>query len=414
MNSLACDRGRMQWRPRFVLETAVVLLCGSACLGAEKSETAAGPKEPGRKLFCVPTVKWLPDPVPVAGARAKTEAEMKPYTEVIPGSDVKFDVVPIAGGKFLMGSPQGEKDRKEDEGPQHEVVIEPFWMGKHEVTWDEVDLWFFIDQQQRELRRKESGAQPSKRDKLFDALTLPSYHPIHDPTFEMGREGYPAICLTQLSAKIYCKWLSAKTGRYYRLPTEAEWEYACRAGTTTAYSFGDDPKDLDQYAWHFDNSDDRYHKVGTKKPNRWGLHDVHGNVSEWVLDQYRPDFYGTLAGKPVKGPLAVPAALFPRVVRGGCWDDDRDRLRSAARDASREAWQAEDPQIPKSLWLLTEVNSPGFRVVRPLRLPTEEECKRYEPVVEDFSGLAYRESSADVQEGVAVDFPGEDVKKKQP
>jgi len=197
----------------------------------------------------------------------------------------------------------------------------------------------------------------------------------------MGKEGYPAICMSQLAARAYCKWLSAKTGRYYRLPTEAEWEYACRAGTTTAYSFGDDPDKLDDYGWYFDNSEDTegYHKVGQMKPNPWGLYDMHGNACEWVLDQYFADYYKQFAGKTARRPLAVPAERDPRVARGGCWDDDPEKLRSAARFPSHRDWRMQDPQIPNSIWYNTEVYCPGIRLVRPLAVPDEEEAKLYEP-----------------------------------
>ena len=303
------------------------------------------------------------------------ESEMKAYTESISGSEESFDLLPIPGGKFTMGSPDGEADRKDDEGPQHEVTIEPFWMGKCEVTWNEYELWGMgLDQQRRALQNIES----TERDELVDSITRPT-KPYSDMTYGMGRDGYPAICMSQLAARLYCKWLSAKTGRFYRLPTEAEWEYACRAGTTTAYSFGDDPDQLDEYGWCFDNSEDGYQKVGKRKPNPWGLHDMHGNVSEWVLDQYVSDYYQPLAGKTTANPLAPATTLYPRVARGGCWDDDPDGLRSAARISSNKNWRMQDPQIPQSIWYNTEIFCPGFRVVRPLRLPTAEEAELYEP-----------------------------------
>ena len=170
---------------------------------------------------------------------------------------------------------------------------------------------------------------PNEWDKTADALAIPT-KPYADMTFGMGKEGYPAVCMTQFAAKMYCKWLSAKTGRYYRLPTEAEWEYACRAGTTTAYSFGDDPAKLGDYAWFEGNSDEKYHKVGQKKPNPWGLYDMHGNVAEWCLDQYVADRYKQLrADKAVDNPLVPVTKAYPQVVRGGAWTDEAPLLRSA-------------------------------------------------------------------------------------
>ena len=302
--------------------------------------------------------------------------EMKPYTELIHGTEVKVPMLPISGGTLLMGSPGNEPGRNSDEGPQHLVSVEPFWIGKYEVTWDEYELYMLsLDI----ARRKFIGEKPNRLDLLADAITRPTA-PYTDMTFGMGKEGYPAICMTQLAAKKYCEWLSAKTGRYYRLPTEAEWEYACRAGTTTAYSFGDDPEQLDQYAWYFDNGEDKYHKVGLKKPNPWGLYDIHGNVAEWCLDQYIPNFYsGVPADRAVKMPLAMPSKLYPRVVRGGSWDDDPEMLRSAARRGSDREWKVQDPQLPQSQWYHTDALFVGFRVVRPLREPTAEEKKKFAP-----------------------------------
>lgn len=357
--------------------------------GGAGSNSAAGAAEvevvEGMDFVNVPAPAFMPEAVPLPEAEAQTEADMKPYTETIPGTEVKFEMVPIRGGKFLMGSPESEPGRKPDEGPQHEVVVDPFWMGKYEVTWQEYELWAMkLDMERRRALKQE--AQP--QDKIADAVAMPT-PPYSDMTFGMGKDGYPAICMTQFAAKMYCKWLSAKTGRYYRLPTEAEWEYACRAGTTTAYSFGDDASALGEYGWYFDNSDDKYHKVGQKKPNPWGLYDMHGNVAEWVLDQHVPNFYAQLAGKPVENPLALATTIYPRVVRGGSWDSDAEQLRSAARIGSTPDWKMQDPQIPQSVWYLTDANFVGFRVVRPLRKPTAEEAKKYE--VDEAQLRDYRE-----------------------
>ncbi len=305
--------------------------------------------------------------LPVPAAVAATESEMKPYAEPLEHTDQQIEMVPIRGGTFLMGSPESEADRNEDEGPQREVKVSPFWIGKYEITWDQYDAWSEeIDQ----LRRKMLSIKPNARDVIVDGVSKPT-EPYTDMSFGMGKGEYPAICMTQHAARTFCKWLSAKTGRYYRLPTEAEWEYACRAGTTTAYSFGDDPNELEDHAWFFDNSDDTYQEVGQKKPNPWGLFDMHGNVAEWVLDQYDESYYGQ--ENNTLDPLSVPSRLYPRVVRGGGWDDDPDMLRSAVREGSSDEWKKQDPQIPRSIWYHTDALGVGFRVVRPLVDPSDQE-----------------------------------------
>ncbi|EMI19223.1 Formylglycine-generating sulfatase enzyme [Rhodopirellula maiorica SM1] len=303
----------------------------------------------------------------VPNAVAATEAEMKPYAEPIEHTELAIEMVPIQGGTFTMGTPESEADRNEDEGPQHEVTVDPFWMGKYEITWDQYDVW---SEQMDQRRRTMLSIPATPRDELVDGISKPT-EPYTDMSFGMGKERYPAISMTQHAARTFCKWLSAKTGRYYRLPTEAEWEYAARAGTETAYSFGDDPEQLDDYAWYFDNSDDAYHEVGQKKPNPWGLYDMHGNVAEWVLDQYVDNFYSQ--HPKIKNPLAIPSTLYPRIVRGGGWDDDPDMLRSGVREGSSEEWKEQDPQLPQSIWYLTDAQGVGFRVVRPLIEPTADE-----------------------------------------
>ena len=302
----------------------------------------------------------------------KTEAEMKVYTNSIPGAPVKYAMVPIRSGEFAMGSPDNEPGRKPDEGPQHKVKISAFWMGQCEVTWNEFELFMFPDE---EHKFKENYKTDPYADKVSDAVSRPT-KPYVEMSFGMGRDGYPAISMTQHAANKYCEWLSAKTGHFYRLPTEAEWEYACRAGTTTAYSFGDDASKLGDYAWFEGNSDFKYQKVGRKKPNPWGLYDMHGNVAEWCLDQYEPN-YSRFASGPATDPLVRSAKPYPQVVRGGAWSDEAELLRSAARRASEKGWKAQDPQLPKSIWYHTDAQFLGFRLVRPLQVPSPEEMLKY-------------------------------------
>ena len=294
------------------------------------------------------------------------------YTQQLPGTAETVSMVFIPGGTFVMGSRPSEEGHLADEAPQHQVNIAPFWMAEFEITWDLYTLFMerTIDTYQKERpRAKEVNLDV---DAVSSATT-----PYLDLSFGMGTDGYPAINMTQHAASKFCEWLSAMTGNFYRLPTEAEWEYACRAGTTTAYSFGESTDNLSEYAWFKDNSKAGYHKVGQKKPNPWGLYDMHGNVAEWTLDAYDMTTYRKRKKKNNDNPFVYPTKTYPRVVRGGSWMDGPDRLRSAARRGSSKKWKQRDPQIPKSLWWHTDAPFVGFRVVRPLETPTLEEQKKY-------------------------------------
>lgn len=306
---------------------------------------------------------------------AQQKADFEAYTETIPGSEISFEMIPIEGGEYLMGSAESDANHQEDEGPQVEVKIDPFWMASKETTWDMFEIFVFQEQEKR--LAMESGGLESANIPSVDAVSRPT-PPYLDMSFGMGKYGYPAICMTQYSAQMFCKWLSAKTGVFYRLPTEAEWEYACRAGTSTAYSFGDDVAQLDEYGWHYGNTNGGYEKVGTKKPNPWGLYDMHGNVSEWTLDQYDAEFYASLEDG-VAVPYNPPTKLYPRTVRGGSWDDDPEMLRSATRIPSNPRWKQQDPQIPKSDWWHTDARFVGFRVIRPLNPPSAEQIEAFWP-----------------------------------
>ena len=177
----------------------------------------------------------------------------------------------IPAGEFMMGSPESVDDADDRAKPQHKVrITKPFHLGVHEVTQAEYE--------------KVMGKNPSN--------------------FKGARN--PVEQVSWKDAVEFCKRLTAKESMTYRLPTEAEWEYAYRAGTTTRYSFGDDPASLGEYAWYGDNSEKKTHPVGEKKPNTWGLHDMHGNVWEWCADWYDRDYY---ADSPADDPLGPEAGL---------------------------------------------------------------------------------------------------------
>jgi formylglycine-generating enzyme required for sulfatase activity len=313
----------------------------------------------------VTALLWQGTATPPANAQAADywkveELKHKGYVETIPGSKVKFDMVAIPGGSFVMGSPASEAGREADEGPQHPVKVRPFWMGKCEVTWDEFDLFWKKD-------KLPLPPKPTPGDKEADAITRPTPTYV-DETYGHPREGHPVMCMSHHCAMEYCRWLSAKTGKVYRLPTEAEWEWAARAGTKTAYYFGADPAKLADYAWYAKNSGDSLHKVGTRKPNAWGLHDMYGNVMEWCLDHYTKDSYSKFpAGKLTLSPVLVPTdKRFSHVARGGSWADEAKECRSAARRGSDKEWIKDDPQRPQSIWWLTKMDVVGIRLVCPV------------------------------------------------
>ncbi|TWT68358.1 Serine/threonine-protein kinase pkn1 [Crateriforma conspicua] len=292
-----------------------------------------------------------------------SQDDFKNYRQTIPRTGVEFEMVAVPGGSFTMGSPEDEEDREDNEGPQQQVTVSPFWMGKCEVTWDEYEP-YMITQAPREKNGARKDYDPATDD-IVDGVSQPT-PPYTEMSFGMGQTGYPAISMTQHAANKYCQWLSAQTGHFYRLPTEAEWEYACRAGTTGPYSFDADA--MEDYAWFYDNSDDKYQQVGQLKPNPFGLHDMHGNVMEWTADQYEDDYFDRIADNTTD-PIVRPIKLYPRSVRGGSWYDDPEQLRSAYRRGSDPSWKDQDPQLPRSIWYHTDALWVGFRVVRPMQVP---------------------------------------------
>ncbi len=307
------------------------------------------------------------------------------YTEYIPGTTVSFEMVAIPGGAFEMGSPDSEEYRRDDEGPVHSVTVSPFWMGRVEVTWDEFEAWYAAT-------RAEGRTDTRAMDEAgVDALTgaTPPYVP---PDQGWGKGSRPAITMTHHAAVQYTRWLSTVTGKSYRLPTEAEWEYAARAGKQSAYFFEGEPSDyterrflnrlfgrnaevIDSFVVHAGNSGERTGLPTDVAPNPFGLINMLGNVREFCLDWYAPDIYETRPGGSVVDPTG-PQSGTEHVVRGGSFRSDPADVRAAAREPTRSSvCQMTDPQTPKSEWWYSDCFDVGFRVVSELE-ETDQGARR--------------------------------------
>lgn len=303
--------------------------------------------------------------------------EFESFTEQIPGSSVTFNMIAIPGGSFKMGSPSDEPFRKSDEGPGIEVELSPFFMAEIEVTWDEY-LAFYV-QTAAEGRSTDTEGLRSQDAGDVDAISGAT-PPYGQPDQGWGLGQRPAISFTFHAAETYCRWLSQVTGKTYRLPTEAEWEYACRGGTTGPYFFPGDPNRfqksglrarlskndttvINTYVIYQENSPSKTQTPDMVKPNPFGLKNMLGNVAEFCSDWYQPDAYSLYEEEIVRNPQG-PESGEERVVRGGSFLNTAGQIRSAARDYTRtEAWLRTDPQIPKSIWWYSDCFHVGFRVV---------------------------------------------------
>jgi sulfatase modifying factor 1 len=294
------------------------------------------------------------------------------FREQIPGTDVSFDMVALPGGTFDMGSPDDESLRKDDEGPVRKVSLSRFWIARTEVTWDEYLAFFRATSSQG---RTEGQVVSRKNTDAISGATPPWGAPDQG----WGKGSRPAITMTWHAANVYCQWLSKVTGKKYRLPTEAEWEYACRGGTTTPYFFPGDPKkftsegllrkifrpdtaNISSYVVYEVNSSARTKEPSAVRANPFGLKNMSGNVAEFCLDYYSADAYK--ADSSVVVNPSGPLTGSEHVIRGGSFKSDAKDVRSASRSYTRtKAWLMTDPQMPKSIWWYSDCIDVGFRVV---------------------------------------------------
>ena len=317
--------------------------------------------------------------LPPQDTRVLTPGIFDDHSQPIAETNQEIDLAAIPGGTFLMGG---------GVYGQHEVELDPFWISKFEITWDQYNL--FLEDSIEDLRRElykvfynvdietaDAVSAPTWTEEMLavlreadipaDVISIPS-PAWGDLSAGMGVSGYPAVNITHYAALMYTKWLTLKTGDFYRLPTEAEWEYACRAGLNENYT----PyytANIDQYAWHRDNSNRSYQPVNSKLPNSFGIYNMLGNVAEWTMDQFVEDYFEQLEGEPANNPWFKPDQLYPRSVRGGSWMDQPEASSCLNRRGSDPSWKRNDPQLPKSLWWHTNAYHVGFRVVKPKNQP---------------------------------------------
>jgi formylglycine-generating enzyme required for sulfatase activity len=276
---------------------------------------------------------WAWD-APRAGAQGATQPAVETgkngnglefFRMTIPGSTLTFEMIRVPAGKLTTAT--GAADGKE-----RAVEVKSFWIGKTEVTFDEYSYWFY-----------KLDMPKADRDKGVDAQSRPS-PPYGDPQRGFGSRNYPAISPTYNAAVFYCKWLSAKTGRKFRLPTEEEWEYAARAGGPATPPSSDE---LRKIAWFRSNSEEngvnKAHECATLAANAWGLHDMLGNAAEWCS--------------------TLDAGIHGGALRGGHYDAKLADVNYGARLTHKPSWQTDDTQDPKSKWWLSNAPFAGFRLV---------------------------------------------------
>ena len=295
------------------------------------------------------------------------------FTETVPRTDASLRMIAVPGGEFILGSTEKEAFRASDEGPARRVRISPFFMGETEVSWQQ--YWAFYNETMSEGRTPPELVYANNSRPDVDAVSGPT------PPFGLPDQGWgmgqrPAITMTHYAAETFCQWLSLKTGRHYRLPTEAEWEYAAKAGTTTPYFFGGDPRrysgrtlrsrllgrDTTMISRYVVYDAAMTLEPSAVKANPFGLKNMLGNAMEYCSDWYSETAYADIAdgGTDPRG----PSSGSEHVVRGGCFEDDAALVRASARSHTvHDEWLRTDPQNPKSIWWYSDVRGIGFRVV---------------------------------------------------
>lgn len=302
--------------------------------------------------------------------------EFKNFTETVPTTHMSINMVAIPGGTFEMGSDEGDAFSQADEYPKHKVTISPFFMAEMEINWNQ--YWSFYLQTMSEGRTPPEKIYANNSRPDVDVISGPT-PPFGAPDQGWGMGERPAITMTHYAAQTFCQWLSLKTGKKYRLPTEAEWEYAARGGTSTPYFFegkpssysnegfwseffGADTTTINGFVIYANNSKARTQEPNKVMANPFGLKNMLGNVMEYCQDFYAEDAYSQVKDGAVDP--EGPASGEHFVVRGGNYQDDAKDLRCAARRRSDyESWLKTDPQKPKSIWWLSDMRGIGFRVV---------------------------------------------------